>query len=138
MADVSRRDFLARASTGLLATAAPPPPPKPGRPLIDTHVEVWALDPKYPFRHPERPDLEVDAAAPIEDQVAQMHEYGLKYAVLINPRHYGWDNAYIRDALRRHQTRFVAHGLIDPGDPRVADRLRYWVTEHGFQGMRLS
>ena len=60
--------------------------PKPDRLLIDTHVEVWTLDPKYPFRHPERPDLKVDVAAPIENQVAQMRDYGLKYAVLINPR----------------------------------------------------
>src|SRR3954468_7713515 len=125
MADESRRDFLARASTGLLATATAPPPPKPGRLLIDTHVEVWALDPKYPFRHPERPNLRVDQAAPIENQVAQMSDFGLKYGVLINPRYYGWDNSYIRDCLHRFPNRFVAHGLIDPRDPRVADRLRF-------------
>jgi predicted TIM-barrel fold metal-dependent hydrolase len=80
----------------------------------------------------------VDVPAPIENQVAQMHDYGLKYAVLINPRYFGWDNAYIRDCLRRNPGRFVAHGLIDPTDPRVADRLRYWVAEQGFQGMRFS
>ncbi len=138
MVNGSRRAFFAQAGTGLLATAASCPPPKPGRLLIDTHVEVWTLDPKYPFRHPERPDLKVDVAAPIEDQVPQMRDYGLKYAVLINPRYFGWDNSYIRDCLHRHPTRFVAHGLIDPEDPRVADRLHYWVTEHGFQGMRFS
>jgi predicted TIM-barrel fold metal-dependent hydrolase len=33
---------------------------------------------------------------------------------------------------------FVAHGLINPEDPNVAERLRYWVKEHGFQGMRFS
>jgi predicted TIM-barrel fold metal-dependent hydrolase len=32
----------------------------------------------------------------------------------------------------------VAHGLINPEDPNVAERLRYWVKEHGFQGMRFS
>ena len=41
--------------------------------------------------------MKVDVAAPIENQVAQMRDYGLKYAVLINPRYYGWDNSYIRD-----------------------------------------
>jgi predicted TIM-barrel fold metal-dependent hydrolase len=138
MVDANRREFLARAGTGLLATAATGPRPKPSRLLIDTHLEVWTLDPKYPFRHPERPDLKVDVGAPIENQVAQMRDYGLKYAVLINPRYYGWDNSYIRDSLRRHPKLFVAHGLINPEDPRVAERLRYWVTEHGFQGMRFS
>jgi predicted TIM-barrel fold metal-dependent hydrolase len=137
--NASRRAFLAQTGAGLLATAASNlPHPKPGRLLIDTHVEVWALGAKYPFHHPERPDLKPDIAAPIEDQVAQMRDYDLKYAVLINPRYYGWDNSYIRDCLRRSEKRFVAHGLIDPRDPRVADRLRYWVTEHGFQGMRFS
>ncbi len=138
MIDPSRRAFLARVSAGVLLTAPRDAAPKPGRLLIDTHVEVWTLDPKYPFRHPERPDLKVDVAAPIENQVAQMRDYGLKYAVLINPRYYGWDNTYIRDSLRRHPNLFVAHGLIDPEDPRVAERLRYWVVEHGFQGMRFS
>jgi predicted TIM-barrel fold metal-dependent hydrolase len=138
MVDANRREFLALAGTGLLATVATGPRPKPARLLIDTHLEVWTLDPRYPFRHPERPDLKLDVGAPIENQVAQMEDYGLKYAVLINPRYYGWDNRYIRDSLRRHPKLFVAHGLINPEDPRVADRLRYWVTEHGFQGMRFS
>ena len=142
MADPSRRAFLAQAGASILATGAAPPPrnpkPRPGRLLIDTHVEVWTLDPKYPTRHPERPDVKPDAPAPIEDQVAQMDDFDLKYAVLINPRYFGWDNRYIRDCLHRHPDRFVAHGLIDPNDPDVADRLRFWVTEHGFQGMRFS
>ena len=138
MVDANRREFLAQTGTGLLATAATGPRPKLARLLIDTHLEVWTLDPKYLFRHPERPDLKVDVGAPIENQVAQMRDYGLKYAVLINPRYYGWDNTYIRDSLRRHRKLFVAHGLINPEEPRVAERLRYWVTEHGFQGMRFS
>ncbi|WZO98252.1 amidohydrolase family protein [Isosphaeraceae bacterium EP7] len=137
MDDVSRREFVAHASTCLLASAARTPP-KPARLLIDTHVEVWTIDPKYPFGHPEQPNLKVDVPAPIENQVAQMRDYNLKYGVLINPRYFGWDNSYIRDCLRRNPGRFVAHGLIDPADPRVADRLRYWVSEHGFQGMRFS
>ena len=59
MADATRRDFLASSVSGLLAASAHTPP-RPGRLLIDTHIEVWTLDPKYPFRHPERPDLRVD------------------------------------------------------------------------------
>ena len=111
---------------------------KPGRVIIDTHLEVWTLDKRFPFHHPERPNLTVPMAAPIENQVAQMRDFNLKYAVLINPRYYGWDNSYISHSLHRYPDLFVAHGLIDPEDPRVADRLRYWVKEHGFQGMRFS
>ena len=67
-----------------------------------------------------------------------MNDFGLKYAVLINPRYFGWDNSYISHSLHKYPKLFVAHGLLDPEDPNVADRLRYWVKEHGFQGMRFS
>ncbi|MDQ6708254.1 MAG: amidohydrolase, partial [Acidobacteriota bacterium] len=33
---------------------------------------------------------------------------------------------------------FVAHGLLNPEDPKIAENLRYWVRERGFQGMRFS
>jgi predicted TIM-barrel fold metal-dependent hydrolase len=58
--------------------------------------------------------------------------------VLINPRYFGWDNSYIAHCLKTYPKLFVAHGLIDPQDPKVVEKLRYWVNEHGFQGMRFS
>jgi predicted TIM-barrel fold metal-dependent hydrolase len=127
---LTRRSLMAQLAAGL-ATAQ-------NRLVIDTHLEVWTLDPKFPFAHPERPNLKVAMAAPIENQVEQMKDFGLKYAVLINPRYYGWDNSYISDSLHRYPKLFVAHGLVNPEDPKVAERLRYWVREHGFQGMRFS
>ena len=142
---LNRRELLARtlATTAVLATgtlttstavAAPPP-----RLIIDTHLEVWTLDPKFPFKHPERgSDLKVEMAAPIENQVEQMRYFGLRYAVLINPRYFGWDNSYIAHSLMSHPKLFVAHGLLDPADPKIVDNLRYWVKERGFQGMRFS
>jgi predicted TIM-barrel fold metal-dependent hydrolase len=128
----TRRQFLAAALAPLAAPAATPP-------IIDTHLEVWTFDPKFPFHHPERPELKrVDVEAPIENEVAVMHEFGLRYAVLINPRYFGWDNSYISDSLHRYPDLFVAHGLLDPLGPDLSGRLRYWVREHGFQGMRFS
>ena len=107
--------------------------------LIDTHVEVWTLDTKFPFNHPEAgAKLKVEMAAPIENQVEQMRDFGLQLAVLINPRYFGWDNSYIADCLKRFPKLFVAHGLLNPEDPKIVDNLRYWVQEHGFQGMRFS
>jgi predicted TIM-barrel fold metal-dependent hydrolase len=126
----TRRTFLSTLTAGL-ATAQ-------NRLIIDTHLEVWTLDPKFPFAHPERPNLKVDVAAPIENQVEQMKDFGLKYAVLINPRYFGWDNSYISYSLHKYPKLFVAHGLINPEDPKVTERLRYWVKEHDFQGMRFS
>jgi predicted TIM-barrel fold metal-dependent hydrolase len=126
---MNRREFLAQAAVAM---------PRRYDLLIDTHLEVWTLDPKFPFRHPERPNLKVAMAAPIENQVEQMRDFNLRYAVLINPRYFGWDNSYISYSLHKYPSLFVAHGLIDPEDSKVADRLRYWVKEHDFQGMRFS
>jgi predicted TIM-barrel fold metal-dependent hydrolase len=128
----TRRQFLAAALAPLAASAATAP-------VIDTHLEVWTFDPKFPFHHPERPELKrVDVEAPIENEVAVLREFGLRYAVLINPRFFGWDNSYISDSLHRYPDLFVAHGLLDPAEPDLPGRLRYWVREHGFQGMRFS
>jgi hypothetical protein len=77
-ADVSRREFLAQAATGMAG--------KSNRLLIDTHLEVWTIDPRFPFHHPEHSDAKPEIGAPIENEVEDMHEYGLRYAVLINPR----------------------------------------------------
>ena len=106
---LDRRAFLLGAAASLA--------PGRDRLLIDTHLEVWTHDPRFPFHHPERPALKPREAAPIENQVRQMADFGIKYAVLINPRYYGWDNSYISDCLRRYPKLFVAHGLIDPRGP---------------------
>lgn len=128
----SRREFLASAAA-LFA------PAKPSRLIIDTHLEVWTSDPRFPFHHPEHPEIKKEPVqAPIENEVEDMKEFGLKYAVLINPRLFGWDNSYISYSLDEYPQLFVAHGLLDPLGPDPAERLRYWVQEHRFQGMRLS
>ncbi|MBI3865047.1 MAG: amidohydrolase family protein, partial [Planctomycetia bacterium] len=135
---LSRREFLIATGAAAVASATAAAA-EPKRLLIDTHLEVWTLDPKFPFNHPEAGrNLKVDVAAPIENQVEQMREFGLKYAVLINPRLFGWDNSYIAHSLKSYPKLFVAHGLLEPEDPKIVEKLRYWMQEHGFQGMRFS
>jgi len=129
---LDRRTFLAQASVALAR-------PQQNRLIIDTHLEVWTSDPRFPFHHPERPDLKhVPMDAPIENEVQQMKDFGLRYAVLINPRYYGWDNSYIDHSLHSYPNLFVAHGLLNPEDPKIVDTFRYWIKERGFQGMRFS
>src|SRR6202795_3327897 len=125
-ANSTRRQFLTKAAVAATGAAAAQPP----SPIIDTHLEVWTFDPKFPFHHPERPDLKrVPVEAHIENEVAEMDEFHLKYAVLINPRYFGWDNSYIDYSLHKYPRRFVAHGLLDPLQPDLAGRLRYWIEE---------
>jgi predicted TIM-barrel fold metal-dependent hydrolase len=106
--------------------------------IIDTHLELWTQDPRFPFHHPERPDAKPTDSAGVENEVEQMHDFGIRYAVLINPRYYGWDNSYIAYSLHSHPDLFVAHGLLEPEDPKAPEKLRYWISDQGFQGMRFS
>ena len=106
--------------------------------IIDTHVETWNFDARFPFKHPENPNLKVEMEAPIENQIEQMEDFGLRYGVLINPRYYGWDNSYMANCLKTYPNHFVAHGLLNPEDPKIVETLKFWVNEHGFQGMRFS
>ena len=136
---ITRRRMLAGTAVTLSATALCAAETKPSRLLIDTHLEVWTLDSRFPFNHPERgKDLNIQKSAPIENQVEQMRDFGLRYAVLINPRFFGWDNSYIAQSLKTYPNLFVAHGLLEPENPKAPEILRYWVKEHGFQGMRFS
>ncbi len=140
---LNRRELLAGAlgavATAAVANAGAVAASAKKRLIIDTHLEVWTLDPKFPFNHPESgKNLKVDIAAPIENAAEQMGEFGLKYAVLINPRYFGWDNSYIAHSLKKYPKLYVAHGLLNPEDPKIVDNLRYWINERGFQGMRFS
>ena len=135
---IRRRQVLQMMAAGA-SLAGFAPLPKRKRLVIDTHLEVWTFNAKYPFRHPEPerfqpPSLE----APIENQVAVMDEFDIRYGVLINPRYYGWDNSYIADCRSRFLDRFVAHGLINPLDPQNPAQLEYWMQKRGLVGMRLS
>lgn len=127
---IDRRSFLAQAASALVA--------KPARLLIDTHIEVWTIDPKFPFKHPENPNAKPNIPAPIENQIGQMKDFGIKYGVLITPRYFGWDNSYTEYSMRQAPGMFVAHGLLNPHDPKAPENLRYWIKEKGFQGMRFS
>src|SRR5689334_6470521 len=103
---LSRREMLAGAlaavSTASVASRAVAAAGQK-RLIIDTHLEVWTLDPKFPFNHPESGrNLKVEVAAPIENAAEQMSDFGLKYAVLINPRYFGWDNSYIAHSLKKY------------------------------------
>src|SRR5580658_10473327 len=129
---LTRRKWLVQTAAELLAVTQE-------RLVIDTHLEVWTFDPKFPFHHPEMPELKrTDSESPVENEVTEMHDFGVRYAVLVNPRLYGWDNSYVSYALHRYPNLFVAHGLLNPEDPQIVERLRYWMLEHGLQGFRFS
>jgi predicted TIM-barrel fold metal-dependent hydrolase len=74
--EISRGGLLSLAAASLASA-------KPGRLLVDTHVEVWAFDPKFPFHHPEHPERKRAAEeAPIENE----HGFqGMRFSPIYSP-----------------------------------------------------
>ena len=116
--------------------------PSPTFPIIDSHMHVWANDStRYPFPHPYNKDFkyeDVPHEATLEMLIDDMDRHGCSHAVLVQVIYHGWDNTYVADCLKKYPDRLRAHGLIDPMDPKVADRLEFWMKEHGLHGMRFS
>lgn len=112
----------------------------PRTPVVDTHMHVWANDAsRYPFPHPYQPDFRTPPhEGTVEMLMEDMDRHGCTHAVLVQVIFHGWDNRYIADCVRRFPRRLRAHGLIDPTDPQVADKLEFWMREHGLHGMRFS
>ncbi|MBC8350629.1 MAG: amidohydrolase [Planctomycetes bacterium] len=150
MPRVNRRSFVKAAAqsatalgvlpTSLLLSDRADAATSPKPPLIDTHMHVWANDPKrYPFPHPYQNDFkDAPHEGTVEMLIDDMEQYGCTHAVLVQVIYHGWDNTYVVDCVKRYPQRLKAHGLIDPTDPKVADKLEYWVKEHGLHGMRFS
>lgn len=109
-------------------------------PVVDTHMHVWADDgERYPFVHPYNPEFKAPPTpGTVEMLIDDMDRNGVTHSVLVQVIYHGWDNTYVADCVRRYPDRLVAHGLIDPEDPKVAERLTYWTSEHPIAGMRFS
>ncbi len=114
--------------------------PATRRPIIDTHMHVWANDQKrYPFAHPYAKDYQgMPHEGTVEMLIEDMDRNGCTHCVLVQTICHGWDNAYLADCVKRYPARFKGHGLIDPTDAKVADKLEYWTKEHALVGMRFS
>ena len=110
------------------------------RPIIDAHMHVWANDPRrYPFPHPYVKDYQgMPHEGTVEMLIEDMDRHGCTHCVLVQTICHGWDNTYLADCVKRFPARFKGHGLIDPTDAKVADKLEFWTKEHGLHGMRFS
>jgi predicted TIM-barrel fold metal-dependent hydrolase len=142
LADVARSAVAAGVGTAVIArpAAAGAAERVAAKPLIDTHMHVWSGDPeRFPFAHPYQADYKPPKiAATVELLVKEMDESGVTHCVLVQTICHGWDNGYLVHCLKAHPKRFRGHGLIDPTDSKVAEKLEYWSREHGLAGMRFS
>ena len=88
--------------------------------IIDSHVHVG-----------------IEKYEPVEVLLDRMAQNRVDKAVLVQ---YGGnpDNAYMSECMRRHPGKFVGVAIVDTALPDASEKLEYWVTEHGMQGIRLG
>jgi L-fuconolactonase len=108
--------------------------------FIDVHMHVWSDDPvRFPFAHPyDAKFVPPKIPASLDLLVKEMDENGISHCVLVQTISHGWDNRYLVHCLKAHPKRFRGQGLIDPTDPQVAQKLEFWMRQHGLAGVRFS
>ncbi len=106
--------------------------------IVDTHVHVVSTD---KVRHPLAPGAtgwSTEVTNPVEEMIKEMDNAGVDRATLVQPvGTYALDNSYQADSAKRFAGRTVGVGILDPVAPDAADKLTYWITERGMQGVRL-
>ncbi len=107
--------------------------------IIDTHTHVVSSDKvKHPL-DPEARGWSTEVSNDVEDLIAEMDLAGVDAATLVQPNGtYGLDNTYQCDGANQYAPRTVSVGILDPAAPDAADKLSYWVNEHGMKGVRLQ
>ena len=107
--------------------------------IIDTHTHVVSSDKS---KHPLDPGARgwsTEVSNDVEDLISEMDGAGVQCATLVQPAGtYGLDNIYQCDSAKQYAPRTVAVGILDPAAPDAADKLSYWVNEHGMNGVRLQ
>jgi len=138
---VAVRLLLVYLACALLGSAGVHAQDKPAQPLlIDSHMHVWTDDPvRFPFAHPYNATfVPPKIPASLQILVKEMDDHGVRHCVLVQTISHGWDNSYLVHCLQAEPKRFKGQGLIDPTDPKVAEKLDYWMKKPGMTGMRFS
>ncbi len=108
--------------------------PAPYR-LIDPHVHVWQTDPRFPFVAGAKPP---SYDAPPERLLELMKQHGVQKTVIIQVRHYMFDNRYLAHVLREYPQYFQGVARVNPLDPAAPDHLSRLTEEDKMRGVRLS
>jgi L-fuconolactonase len=102
--------------------------------IVDPHVHVWKRDPKFPFVQ--------GASVPPEDRTPEMlldlmKANGVARTVIIQVRHYMFDNSYLATVLKQYPQYFQGVARVNPEDPAAPEHVSQQ-KEQGFRGIRLS
>ena len=108
--------------------------------LIDIHPHIISKDTvRYPVTPlgGQRSQWSEHRAVDFEELVAGMDAAGIdKAAIVHSSTTYGYNNAYLADAIAEHLDRFTGVFSVDVRDPEAPGRIRYWVSR-GLSGLRL-
>lgn len=112
---ISRRSLLLTLPTVLTA--------KPGAPLIDTHVHLFASDQRrFPY-HANA--VYKPSAAPVEQYVAFAKQAGIEGTVIVHPEPYQDDHRYLEYCFSQEPSQGFFKGtcLFDPIAPETPARM---------------
>lgn len=104
---------------------------------IDGAVHIWSGDVvAYPWAPHDGHELPAPQGT-VELLLKTLDENGFTGAVCVQPRVYGYDHAYLIEALRLHRTRLAGVCLVNPVRPSGPRELETLVVDHGMSGVRL-
>jgi L-fuconolactonase len=105
--------------------------------LVDGHVHIWSMDtaryPPNPIHGAQVPTIDGSA----ELLFGTLDRHGIDAAVVVQPRVYGDDHAYLIDSLAQYPDRMVSVGALDPRDATAVAALTRLVAD-GTRGLRLD
>ena len=124
---MTRRDLFAGAATAAMAA--------PTYRILDPHVHVYKKDPRFPY-------WKGNASHPTDDKspemlIELMKANGVAKTVIIQVRHYMFDNSYLLSVLRQYPQYFQGVCRVDPENPNAPEHLAE-LTQAGVRGVRLS
>ena len=108
--------------------------------MIDIHPHIISKDTvRYPVTPlgGKRSEWSEHQAIDFDELVTGMNGAGIdKAAIVHSSTTYGYNNAYLADAIAEHLDRFTGVFSVDVRDPNAPERIRYWVSR-GLSGLRL-
>ena len=142
---LSRRQFLRTGTTATVSSALMTASANATRAAadsadegyIDAHVHVWTSDtdryplkPGFPKSKMRRPSFTP------EELFAHARPCGVTRVVLIQMSHYGYDNSYMLDMIRKHKGAFSGVAVID-SEKRPRDTMLE-LSRQGVRGFRIG
>ena len=103
--------------------------------IVDAQVHFWEPDRRdRPYNGISEPNLPHPFGP--EQMLPLMADAGVDRVVIVPPGFMDPHNDYALECAERYPDRFAVMGLLLPGDPGSAERVRAWLRQPGMLGVR--